>query len=349
MRRSAMLVLFALCMAACSRMGPGSVRHDRFDYNAALADSWKEQILLNVVKLRYLDPPMFLDVASIVSGYTVESTVSVAGSFFPDLPDDEVILGAQGKYTDRPTIPYAPLTGPEFVKSLMMPLPPPAVLFLLQSGYPADFVLSIAVDSLNGLQNRRGAGARMRPADPEFYAMLELLRDIQLSGAVEINIKPMEDKEEAVFIVFHRRAEVQEASRALRKLLGLDPDTTEIRVFYGGAASGGAQVAMLTRAMYHIMIELAAYVEVPERDVAEQRAVPVLADQVEGKHRLFRISSTAQQPADAFVAVPYHGHWFSIDDRDLVSKRTFTFLMLLFSLANQGPKEALPMVTIPAG
>ncbi|MCG3200761.1 MAG: hypothetical protein NFCOHLIN_00623 [Gammaproteobacteria bacterium] len=349
MLRPLALVLAVLFIAACTRVGPDTVRHDRFDYNAALADSWQEQILLNIVKLRYLDTPVFLDVASIVSGYTIESTISASGSIFPDLPGEQVNLGAQGKYTDRPTITYAPLTGPEFVKSLMTPLPPPAVLFLLQSGYAADFVLGIAVDSVNGLQNRRGQGADPRPADPQFYAVLELLREIQLSGAVEVNIKPMEDKQEAVFMVFQPRAEIGENGRALRELLGLDPDATEFRVFYGGAARGGRQIAMLTRSMLHIMIELASYVEVPERHVAEQRAVPTAVDPGDDKHRLIRIHSTAEQPADAFVAVPYHGHWFWIDDRDLISKRTFTFLMLLFTLANQGPTQNLPLVTIPAG
>jgi hypothetical protein len=355
MLRPLALVLAVLFVAGCTRVGPGTVRHDRFDYNAALADSWQEQILLNIVKLRYLDTPVFLDVASIVSGYTMESTVSAGGSVFnmdgvvPGVPDSSVTLGAQGKYTDRPTITYAPLTGQDFVKSLITPLPPPSVLFLLQSGYAADFVLGIAVDSVNGLQNRRGAGARMRPADPQFYTALELLREVQLSGAVEMNIRPTEDKQEAVFMVFQPRTEMGETSRALRELLGLDPDATEFRVFYGGAARGGRQIAMLTRSMMHIMIELASYVEVPERDLAEQRATPAIANQVGDKHQLIRIHSTAEQPADAFVAVPYHGHWFWIDDRDLVSKRTFTFLMLLFTLANQGPTQNLPLVTIPAG
>jgi hypothetical protein len=355
MLRPLALVLAVLFIAGCTHIGPGTVRHDRFDYNAALADSWKEQILLNIVKLRYVDTPVFLDVASIVSGYTVESTLSAGGSVFnsdgvvPGVPDSSVTLGAQGKYTDRPTITYTPLTGPDFVKSLMTPLPPASVLFLLQSGYPADFVFGLTVDSMNGLQNRRGSGARMRPADPQFYAVIDLLRDIQLSGAVEVNIKPTADKQEAVFIVFQSRKEIGENSRSLRELLGLDPEATEFRVFYGGAARGGSQIAMLTRSMLHIMMELASYVEVPERDLAEHRAAPVIGDQRDEKHRLLTIHSTVEQPADAFVAVPSRGHWFWIDDRDLISKRTFTFLMLLFTLANQGPTQNLPLVTIPAG
>ena len=53
-------------------------------------------------------------------------------------------------------------------------------------------------------------------------------------------------------------------------------------------------------------------------------------------------------PEDAFVAVDYRDHWFWIDDRELVSKRSFSLMMLLFTLADTGEKESLPLITIPA-
>jgi hypothetical protein len=117
-------LLAALGIAGCASIGPGTVTRDRFDYTGAVGESWKSQMLLNLVKLRYGDTPVFLDVGQIVSGYTVQGTFSALGSVFstsgvvPGVPNSSVTLGAQGQYTDRPTITYTPLAGERFARSL---------------------------------------------------------------------------------------------------------------------------------------------------------------------------------------------------------------------------------------
>jgi hypothetical protein len=54
------------------------VTRDRSDYSASVAESWKRQMLLNVVGFGTAIPPVFLDVGHIVSSDTVQSTFTVA-------------------------------------------------------------------------------------------------------------------------------------------------------------------------------------------------------------------------------------------------------------------------------
>ena len=65
--------------------------------------------------------------------------------------------------------------------------------------------------------------------------------------------------------------------------------------------------------------------------------------------KLIRIESGLEKPDKPFVSVQYLDHWFWINEEDFASKRTFTFLMLLFSMMENEAPEGLPLVTIPAG
>ena len=60
MRQTLAAVVLNLLLVACSSIGPATVPHDRIDYGSSIGNSWKEQTLLNIVKLRYADMPIFL-------------------------------------------------------------------------------------------------------------------------------------------------------------------------------------------------------------------------------------------------------------------------------------------------
>jgi len=62
---------------------------------------------------------------------------------------------------------------------------------------------------------------------------------------------------------------------------------------------------------------------------------------------LIRITSSRERPAHALVAVPYRGYWFSIDDRDIPSKRLFSFLYFIFTLVQTGGNQPPALLTIP--
>jgi hypothetical protein len=102
----ALMTLTLALAPGCSHLGPRSVAVDRFDYSSAIADSWKQQTLLNIVKLRYMDLPVFVDVASVVSGYSMQTGVSVNGTLSSQnaIQGNYASIGGQAIYIDRPTI-----------------------------------------------------------------------------------------------------------------------------------------------------------------------------------------------------------------------------------------------------
>jgi hypothetical protein len=106
-----------------SSIGAVTLPRDRFDYSSALSESWKYQTLQNVVKLRYMDIPIFVDVAQVVSAYQLETQVNVGASVRAgsSLFGDLVNAGVAGRYTDRPTISYTPLTGDQYLRGIMTP------------------------------------------------------------------------------------------------------------------------------------------------------------------------------------------------------------------------------------
>src|SRR5688572_6118739 len=100
---AAAVALLLVFSAGCKSIGPGSVARDRSDYASSISESWKRQTLLNVVKLRYLDPPIFVDVGQIVAGYSLETTLNASGTF-PELDalgGKTASVGGAARYTDR--------------------------------------------------------------------------------------------------------------------------------------------------------------------------------------------------------------------------------------------------------
>lgn len=344
----------AAALSGCIHIGPHTVTVDRLDYGAAIADSWKQQTLLNIVKLRYMDLPVFLDVASVVSGYSLQTSVGLSGEVFPNkaATGDSMAARTDAIYIDRPTITYAPLTGEKFLRGLLAPINPTNIFFLLQSGYPADFILALTVESLNGLRNRSTAAGSARVADPEFARLLELLREVQAAGAFGLCVEE-EKTQNATAIVFLKRdnesPEIAAKGAEILRLLRLPDYRETFRLVYSPMRGNNGELAVSSRSMIQIMAAFASCADVPEEDVREERAVPVpeAAPRADGQPGV-RIHSSQERPDDAYAAVRYRDRWFWIADRDWYSKRALTAIMFFFTLADTGDNAMLPLVTIPA-
>jgi hypothetical protein len=352
---AALLPLALLAAAGCTHLGPKTVAVDRFDYSSAIADSWKQQTLLNIVKLRYMDLPVFVDVASIVSGYSMQTGVSINGTLSSQnaIQGNYASLGGQAIYTDRPTVTYVPMTGEKFLRGLITPIDPKNIFFMLQAGYAADFIMGLAVESLNGVRNRSTAGGTVREADPDYMRVLDLLREVQTAGALGMRVE--EDKVKgAIGVVFFRRddvpAEIAAKGEEIRRLLKLPPDQQKFVLTYSPMRGAQDELAVNSRSMLQIMQAFASYLDVPEAHLKDSSAwpSPEHAPAAESRLQRVRIHSGKDKPAAAFAAVRYRDYWFWVDNGDRQTKRALTVVMFFFTLAETGGPDKLPLITIPA-
>lgn len=343
-----------LAVTGCAHIGPKTIPVDRFDYSTAVADSWKQQTLLNIVKMRYMDLPVFVDVSSIVSGYSLQTGVNVGGTVSSSkaVQGDFATAGAQAIYTDRPTITYTPLTGEKFLHGLLAPIDPKNIFFMLQSGYAADFILPLTVESLNGVRNRSVGGGVMHEADPDFVRAMQLLREIQVAGAIGMRVEEDKSKGSTAVLFFRRDdlpVEIAEKAAETRRLLRLPPDQQRFNLVYSPARGGENELAVNSRSMLQIMGAFASYLDVPEEHLKDHSAVPAFEHtSPEARQEVVRIQSGKDKPESSFAAVNYRGHWFWIDDGDLRTKRALTAVMFFFTLSETGGNERLPLITIPA-
>jgi uncharacterized protein YceK len=348
-----LLAASAAVLVGCASVGPKTVVVDRSDYGAAIAESWKQQTLLNIVKLRYMDLPVFMDVASVVAGYSLQTSVAANGFVFKGSPPAATYgsLGGSAVYTDRPTITYVPMTGEKFLRGMITPIDPKNIFFMLQSGYAADFVLGLTVESLNGVRNRSTARGVVREADPEFIRALTLMRDVQADGAMGMRVE--EDKVRGgVGVVFFRRTdvspEIAAKSAEIRRLLKLPPDADRLTLTYSPARGAGNELTVNSRSMLQIMGALASYVDVPDEHIADKSTFQAFSSKGEDLEQRARIHSGKDKPDRAYAAVRYHDYWYWVDDTDWQTKRALTAVMFFFTLIDTGAPEKLPLITIPA-
>lgn len=331
---------FTVFLSGCISLGPRTIPRDRFDYVQALRQSWKEEMLLNIVGLRYVELPVFLQVTSVINQYRLEGTLE--GTL--GTGEDSATLG--GSISNQPTITYVPLAGEAFTRELLTPVSPGAVVSMLQSGWPASLVFRTAVRSINGIGTRLGA-----EEDERFLRIIERLEVIQKARGIGMKVDQREEGQVVVlFFPTATTAEVESELLALQSELGLEPGRREFHLVYGQAASAPDEIAILTRSTIELLIELGAHVEVPEEDVAAGRTLPTRkGPTMEGQRPLIRVASGPEQPSSSFVSVRFRGHWFWIEDDDLHSKRMLSFAMLVMSLTAGGSSGAAPMVTVSAG
>lgn len=345
------LVVFAAAVGCSSSIGVNTVPRDQFDYAEALRDAWKEQMLLNLVGLRYAEAPMFLKVTSVINQYSLEGAVTAAA---PGYDQEAVVnppLQIGGRYSDKPTITYVPLSGAEFTRSVLTPIPPQSIMSLVQAGWRVDLLFLLTVRAVNGVAHG-GAGITTQEGE-EFYELVSLLTGIQKTGGLSFRVEQRAENDVAIVRIESREDKGQDhLRRRISEILDLDPSAREYRLVFGRQATARDEIAMLSRSILEMLAGLAQWIDVPPEHVSSGRVQQRPSTRIMEKYGfepMIAVRSSNQRPDDAFVAVRYEGIWFWIDHDDFASKRTLSFMQLMFSLAESSGGQQEPVVTVQAG
>lgn len=345
-----------LCFTGCAtRLGPGTIRSAHRPYNDSVIETLNEQLLLNLVRLKYRDNPYFIEVSSITSQTSLTGTAAASGKLpFLSSKLRDIGIGGGVEYIDNPVISFQPLQGEEFLEKLMSPIAMEALLRLSQSGWSISRVMRISVEQANYLHNAPTASGPTPVKPPEyedFKIVSEELRRLQQTNGLDLVLE-----DDNVAMIFDESRISSSDAQRIRKSLGVDPYSDSI-LFTNKPTRNRAknELYLQTRSLVGILFFLSHNVEVPQSDIdkglvtqtVNSDGTPFDWNGVSGD--LLRVHHSATPPSNAFVKIRYRNSWFYIEDNDLDSKSTFMLLNQLFNLLAGDVKKAAPVLTIPVG
>jgi hypothetical protein len=176
--------LGVLLAAGCTTL-PRDLEKVRLSYNEVVKTSAEQQLLLNIVRLRYADTPSSLSVSAIAAQYELARTLAIV-PFFGVGGDANprgfvgILPSAQIGNADRPTITLTPLDEQEFTRRLFTPLPVEGILYLAKTTWQIQMVFRLYLENLNWVSNAQSASGPTPSQAPEFADFLRGVYALQI-------------------------------------------------------------------------------------------------------------------------------------------------------------------------
>ena len=205
--------LLALCagvILSCSgcSLGPRSLMHSRLRYNDAVKTTSEQQLLLNIVRLRYVDTPSSLAISSIADQQEVVAGLGLVPFFMSAGAGDvgsyrnSILPQAQLTGTTRPTLSYTPLDDEEFTRRLFSPISLEGAAYLSKTTWPISTVFRLYLENLNWVSNAETASGPTPAEPPDYATFLEGVQSLQRLQDRKLITLFTEEREEAVSSTF---------------------------------------------------------------------------------------------------------------------------------------------------
>src|ERR1700722_994340 len=151
-RSQRLVILLAGVVSLSGCLGPKAVRYTRLRYNEVVRDTNDEQLLINIVRLRYADSPVFIDLPNITSQFEMVGRGNYLGGYGNQTPGRASLGFGELSLRDTPTLSYHPREGREIAKALLTPLS--ADLFIVvNGGANLEQLLLFSVNDINDVSS----------------------------------------------------------------------------------------------------------------------------------------------------------------------------------------------------
>ena len=171
----------AFLSASGCALGPKAIQIERTKYNESVVLTNREELLLNLVRLRYQDSIGLLSVASIATQRQWGQEFTASGDVGPEAAHLLRLFGRVGSF-ERPTVSYVP-PNQEVIRGLLNPLTTESLFVLANTGTPAEHVMRIIVKRMNNVENAVTAGGPGPETPPEFEEFDSLMRNARALAA----------------------------------------------------------------------------------------------------------------------------------------------------------------------
>ena len=338
-----LLVISSCIFFGCTKYGPVFLQSERSQYNQAIQKTNDEQLLLNLVRLKYHDTPLFMEVHNIASQFTLQKDMGIS---------TQLQAGAKGIFTpdastfveESPTISYSPLHGENFVQGVLTAISLKTIVLLFHSGWSVERVFKVCLQRIDKLKNAPGASGptpKIAPKTKKFFQAVKYLQKLQVQGGLNLAYRVSDGEPQLVIRISEAFKNSQPANQFARSINA----TIGQRSYVFGAPSikDKQSIDIVTRSLLGVMFYLSEAVEVPEKDIVEGRVTVTKTDDgevfdwAEITGELLHIHNSQNLPADVSLLIFYRNYWFYINDSDLKSKSTFSLLAQIYAL--QAEKE----------
>jgi hypothetical protein len=196
------VVVAGALLAGCASYGPEALNQTRLHYNEVVKATTEEQLLLNIVRLRYTDTPSSLAVSAIAAQFERSQSVQII-PFFTSAGGDinrsftAVLPSAQVLGADRPTFSLTPLDDQEFTRKLFTPLPLDGIVYLAKTTWPISTVFRLYLENLNWVSNAQTASGPTPKEPPDvadFLRGIAALQQLQDRGQIVFGVETREEK-----------------------------------------------------------------------------------------------------------------------------------------------------------